>query len=666
MAYLHWGISPRTPVTGVTPFTYRDNATYLSKLEDLWDRHHEVNMALTDLIAKNATDYAAIQSAYTALVDEWNDTLATLDPAAVHVLVQNFEAEYGGLEAEFDTRLNAMDAAYKAADSSIRADFAAADAAVTSAYTADDNAVKSVLRSEFAAADTSDRNALNATIAANKAAADNSIASLTSSKANTADVPVLALGAVETAVATPTNLRAALDARYSTTSSAFPAQGNVGQRFYISAYCSSNAQKTGNANADAAVQAALNAIDAYVATLAPGTRAAGAPTLVVDGTFLISQPIVPRNGMWIIGNGARASRFITSTSDIISLSANNWWYDFRVEGVGFEVLAGGGACIRAVGVPYAGTAFVNEAIMVRGVITSCAFRSASTTVPLIVLGANAEMHEVTWCNLEIDRVTASTVPAVSIRPHQQNMMNSNAFRDIWLHGHNNVNAYALEVIITPGGGRIHNWSFSNICGEQNAGGLLNLNSINGVTIDHCVEWDSTVPYVNSIINLGAANGLGCTNGTINASFPIGSATYTGIASPIQTHNMCTNIHVTGPWPEGSPRDLLVGHGTSIDACRVGYTVVTANYTMNKREGAAMIAQPGVTVTLPDPNECLPGQTVLLVNDSAGNATIQCTGGRNVNGASTYTLNARSAVRLITGGKIVQGTPSATAWLAVNG
>ena len=48
MAYLHWGVSPRTPVTGVTPFTYRDNATYLSKLEDLWDRHHEVNTALTD------------------------------------------------------------------------------------------------------------------------------------------------------------------------------------------------------------------------------------------------------------------------------------------------------------------------------------------------------------------------------------------------------------------------------------------------------------------------------------------------------------------------------------------------------------------------------------------------------------------------------------------
>ena len=167
--------------------------------------------------------------------------------------------------------------------------------------------------------------------------------------------------------------------------------------------------------------------------------------------------------------------------------------------------------------------------MVRGVITSCAFRSASTTVPLIVLGANAEMHEVTWCNLEIDRVTASTVPAVSIRPHQGNMMNSNAFRDIWLHGHNNVNAYAMEVLITPGGGRIHNWLFSNICGEQNAGGLLNINSVNGVTIDHCVEWDAQVPYVNSIINLGAANGLGCTNGTINASFPIGSATFTGIA-----------------------------------------------------------------------------------------------------------------------------------------
>ena len=665
MSYLNWHRTGGSPIAGVVPFTYRDNVTYLRKLEDLYLKITETYTILNESLASSSAGIEALNDQYEALVAEWNATLSRLDPAAVAVLVAEFEATYGAFYTELDGRVTAVDTAYKAADASIRADYAAADNAVRNEFAASDATLRNELQTEIDQGDAGVRSDLSATIASNKSSADSAIADLQLNKADKTSVAGTAVSAVTAAVGTPGDLRAALDARYSTESSSFPATGSMGERFHISAYCTTNAQKQGKAVANAAVAAALADIDAYVATLAPATRAAGAPTLVVDGTFMITTPIRPRAGMWIIGNGPQSSRLITSNSHIIQLGANDWWYDFRVEGVGFEILPGGKSCIYAAGTAYAGTPFVNEAILVRGVITSCTFRSQSTTDPLIFLGNWVEMHECTWSNLEVDRATQSAASAMVFRPHQHNIMNSNTFRDIWLHGHNNENAYAFELTVTPNSGRVHNWTFKNVCGEQNPAGLLMLNSLNGFDIDHCVEWDSTKPYKNAIININSANGMGCCNGRIHASYPIGTVTFTGIASPLQTSNNSFDIHVTAPYSEGGPKKLVIGHGTSVGQCRYSYTVISANYVMNMREAVGMVITPGVVVTLPDSFDSLPGSTHLIINDSAGSVTVNCTGGRNVGPSSSYTLSARSAVRFVTGGQIAQGTASATSWIAVS-
>ena len=36
MSYLNWNRTGGSPIAGVVPFTYRDNVTYLRKLEDLY------------------------------------------------------------------------------------------------------------------------------------------------------------------------------------------------------------------------------------------------------------------------------------------------------------------------------------------------------------------------------------------------------------------------------------------------------------------------------------------------------------------------------------------------------------------------------------------------------------------------------------------------------
>lgn len=98
-AYLSWGMTPQA-LTNTAPFTYRDNATYLEKLHDITDM---VN-TLIDNVASNAdaqnlnnTDVAA---KFTQLVNDWNATLANLDPTAVNVLVAGLQADEDALRTQ--------------------------------------------------------------------------------------------------------------------------------------------------------------------------------------------------------------------------------------------------------------------------------------------------------------------------------------------------------------------------------------------------------------------------------------------------------------------------------------------------------------------------------------------------------------------------------------
>lgn len=97
--FIHFPPIPIRPVTEVTPFTYRDGFTYLSIL-------NQVVEWIRDKIVPKLSELDEVQAAYIEdvnkriqdIVNELNETLATLDPDHVKELVKGLEPRIKALE----------------------------------------------------------------------------------------------------------------------------------------------------------------------------------------------------------------------------------------------------------------------------------------------------------------------------------------------------------------------------------------------------------------------------------------------------------------------------------------------------------------------------------------------------------------------------------------
>jgi len=142
---LGWGLTPQA-LTNVTPFTYRDNATYIELMKDVRDKVNEVISVVNLNAGSESTDVTAINNAYTALVAQWNATLATLDPTQVSVLVSGLTSDVSTALANSVTALSTATTAEAAVttltgtvntlDATLTATTATASAALANAATA--------------------------------------------------------------------------------------------------------------------------------------------------------------------------------------------------------------------------------------------------------------------------------------------------------------------------------------------------------------------------------------------------------------------------------------------------------------------------------------------------------------------------------------------------
>ncbi len=170
---LGWGLTPQA-LTNVTPFTYRDNATYIQLMQDVRDKVNEVISVVNLNAGSESTDVAAINAAYTALVAQWNATLATLDPTQVSALVTTLTAN---VTTALNNAATALTTATSASDAvtALNATLTAALAAETAARS---SAITSAVLVETTARTTADdteaatRAAADATEASTRAAAD--------------------------------------------------------------------------------------------------------------------------------------------------------------------------------------------------------------------------------------------------------------------------------------------------------------------------------------------------------------------------------------------------------------------------------------------------------------------------------------------------------------
>lgn len=649
-AYLNWNLGTPSQITAVTPFTYRDGVTYLNKLEDLGDKVNEVIASANYSSGAIATLQTATDAKYTQLVADWNATLARLDPTAVRNIVTGYDTQIASL----GTRVGAIETAnYGAAiTANSVADRAYADTKKTEAQAFATAADVTNLASAKAYTDTAKTAANGYT--------DTSINGLSSvyetKAALNGDIDSRVIGNMGSATA----MRNALDARYAAQGSvAWPAQGNAGGVYYMSAYCNA-AQKAGTASASPALAQILTEMSAFN----NGKSFNGVPlsggTIIVDGKYLIDQPISPPFGLQLIGTGTNSSGFYLSTGNFMQLGPGQWTEHVLCDGFGVDIAAGAGSFLKMTG-----TDSNNGSVM-----TKCNFRNLrivtkSTSQPIVSVTGYSQYHSNHWFGFEMDRPTASTVGLFFFQPNAGNVMNSNSIRGCWLHGHNTTGNPAIYVGATAAGWQ-HNWTFEDICGEQNGAGLIMVCGVNHVQIRNCVDWDAAVAYTRSIIRVESSQGgTPCCNVVVESS-----------GSPMVSSNATWDVDIANGQPMSQIRasnscglggKVRGGDMTRIDNAKQPFRSVSSNYTVTPVDELLLAVAGGITITLPDPLTITNvATTYQILNLAAAPVTVVSANGRTVNGAASLSVPAGSSVSLITEGQYMSGSGAAMRWIRVAG
>ena len=137
---------PVRPYSQITPFTYRDNSTYLEILEQIrtWIQN---------------TLVPHLDTEYEELVQSWADNIQLLTTNYETLLADQattLRGEFVAADDALDSRIDSLTSTVASNDASVRAAFAAADAALQSQITTINSnvaAMNTSIRADFAAAD---------------------------------------------------------------------------------------------------------------------------------------------------------------------------------------------------------------------------------------------------------------------------------------------------------------------------------------------------------------------------------------------------------------------------------------------------------------------------------------------------------------------------------
>lgn len=646
--YLSWANTATSAITAVSPFTYRDGVTYLEKLEGLGAKVNEVIDQTNFNTTTEAADVKAINDKYAQLVIDWNATLTRLDPTAVRVLVQS----YDGQLASLGTRVTAVEGKNTAQDTAIagKADKAYVDT--------QDGATLASAKAYADGKDTAGRAYADTQVAGAKAYTDTSVSALSSVYERKDQVAADSTAAVQAALGSATAMRAAFDSRYATEGgTTWPARGRADGVFYISQYCN-DAQKAGTATASPAIAQLLTEMDAWAngKSRANGRMVSGG-VIVVDGRYLIDQPIFPRVGMYLRGTGTNASGFVLQQGNLLQVTSGQLTEHVVCENFSVDILSTGGSFLSMVGQD--GSSLATEAVMTKSVFRGLQIITQSTSQAIVSIKGYAEFHSNQFVGCEFDRPTASVAPAMEFRPNAGNVMNSNVIREMWIHGHNTTGQPAI-VCEPTAQGYMHNWTFSDICGEQNCAGLLYLGGMDYVIIRNCIDWDGKNTYTNAVIRVGkSAPGTNSANVFIEAS---------GV--PQDGSNIGYWVDVS-PGTSGYVRGCRVGNSGAgkirvgdrmrMDDNKPAFSPISANYTAMPSDEILFATTAGITITLPDPMACQPGTRYQIVNVASGNVTVVSENGRTIGGGASVNVTPGNSVRFITDGQYMSGSGAAMRW-----
>jgi hypothetical protein len=114
----------------------------------------------------------------------------------------------------------------------------------------------------------------------------------------------------------------------------------------------------------------------------------------------------------------------------------------------------------------------------------------------------------TFSNVEMQRTTNSIVAPFYIRNNVEGTaINFNLFQQVRLNGYNNVITPFIYIETTSSQAYSTDWTFINILGEQNPGGMIHSKGSRNWLFMNVTDEDSNTPYVDNMIACYATTGV---------------------------------------------------------------------------------------------------------------------------------------------------------------
>jgi len=381
-----------------------------------------------------------------------------------------------------------------------------------------------------------------------------------------------------------------------------------------------------------AVQAALNAAGAMAGRDLGGSLGSrkGATVYFPEGDYRSTTPYTIPNYVTIRGAGERSTRLFNDVTDLFAWGDAHGLASYgAVQHIWLSTGATGGHIFNldgGTGATFSGLAQFS--------FTDVQMTTRNPSSSIWKHRQRAQLIDITFDRVHMDTTSVRTVPAFDVSVGG-NDANSVRILNSWAHGHGTSAAPFFR--IESGNAWNYNWTFSNVVGEQNAGGFIHLYAMDGFVIENCPDWDTQAAYTDDVYKFVNVSTRPCKNGRIEHSYRVANpggltAGKVDINAPSSLNQ---NIRVRGCTPPGLSLAASLNGDAAVDGKTQGFKIVTGTYTLLATDPEEIVCNSatGFTLTLPSTLTAIFGRQFRIKNVGAGVVTI----GGTVDGVASPTL-----------------------------
>lgn len=269
-------------------------------------------------------------------------------------------------------------------------------------------------------------------------------------------------------------------------------------------------------------------------------------------------------------------------------------------------------------------------------------------------GAGNNLFDVDWDQCRIERLSTHTVPAFDIAC--QAGTNNLRVRGGWWHSHGCTSTPFFRAEKTSAGASMGAFMFESIIGEQNAGGMIHLGSVNaGARIVGVIDYDQSqlgAAYQDDLFKVytavtDAPMGVVIENCGTNIAGSFAAGKYHVNVAAGTRHRIGSILNGASDPLVNAPTvgRIQANNGAFVRSIRT----VTAAYAANSSDDVLLCSSTtAFTVTLPAVASIPLGRTFTIKNQNTGTVTVAPAAG-TIDGAANVTLAQWASVTVLSNG-----------------